>query len=792
MAGPPRRGQWVWFGAAALAAACLLAACSREDCAVNADCGTGRICRLGLCVTDPAYKADATSLDVDLACEPATKGDRLVITEILADPGGQDPNGDGNPDASGDEFIEVVNFSDHAVGLANVQVKTGDAGIPLGATCLAPLGARVVWGTEAALKLTNSGKTVSLLVDNLIVQSHTYGSEADKDQSITLAVQDDAESGWVSHQDLAAAPWSPGTCPGGQPFGSCGELLQNHDADATLGDGASGCPPAQQGELWVTEILADPAGQDVDGDGSYSSGGDEFVEVVNFSAGAVSLANVTLLAGDKPIPLGQGCLDPAAARVVFGSESALGLANGGDSVALAIDGATVQVHSYGSEGGKGQSLTLADQLDPGSAWVLHGEVGPGPWSPGTCPNGLPFPDCHAAPPEPDTAEVAPDAELSPDLPGSCGAKPQAGDLLINEINADPAKDVNGDGAATNDDEFVEIVNRGGGLLDLSGVVIREAGGNQVQVPAGTCLEADRALIVIGKAGPGGDLGGALVVAYGGWFKLNNTDDTVTVEAPGGAVLDTVTYGSNAGKDQSITRTIDLDPASPFVEHGKAPTSGGATMSPGRCQSLAAFPACGAPAAEPVPDAATDGGQAEIGPDPGPEPDLPPACGPAFTAGEVVLNEILADPAGADTNGDGVPSPVQDELVEVLSRAAGPRDLGSLVLMAGTTPYGFAPGACLGAGQAVVVFGGGAPVAAPSGATFLAAGAGLGLANGGGTVSLLVGGVMLDSYPYPSSPGVSWTRSPDGTGAFVLHTTAAAASFSPGTCASGEAFPGCAP
>ena len=90
----------------------------------------------------------------------------------------------------------------------------------------------------------------------------------------------------------------------------------------------------------------------------------------------------------------------------------------------------------------------------------------------------------------------------------------------------------------------------------------------------------------------GDFGGALVVANGASLSLNNGGDTVTLNSSAGTKLDEVTWGSEADKDQSITRQVDMDPAASFVKHSEAPLSGGSSMSPGRCSSGASFPGCG--------------------------------------------------------------------------------------------------------------------------------------------------------------------------------------------------------
>ena len=129
--------------------------------------------------------------------------------EILADPGGQDVNGDGSNNSQSNEFIEIVNIPERTVGVANasIEVKASSTKlIPLGFRCLEPYEARTIFGSEASLGLTNSGATVSLLVDGSVVDGTTYGSEANKDESITRATQLDPTSPWVRHSEVSSEP----------------------------------------------------------------------------------------------------------------------------------------------------------------------------------------------------------------------------------------------------------------------------------------------------------------------------------------------------------------------------------------------------------------------------------------------------------------------------------------------------------------------------------------------------------------------------------------------------------
>jgi hypothetical protein len=151
-------------------------------------------------------------------------------------------------------------------------------------------------------------------------------------------------------------------------------------------------------------------------------------------------------------------------------------------------------------------------------------------------------------------------------------------LVINEVLADPsAFDSNGDGAIdTIADEFVEIVNIGGGTADLAGATISDAVGVRLVLPAGTTLAPGGALVVFGGGTPA-PLGDGVRTVTGRLY-LNNDGDTVTLRDPGGAVLAAATYDDAAGHDASVVRSPELDPLAPLVRHDTvAPTP----ASPGR-------------------------------------------------------------------------------------------------------------------------------------------------------------------------------------------------------------------
>ncbi|OJT21307.1 endonuclease [Archangium sp. Cb G35] len=156
------------------------------------------------------------------------------------------------------------------------------------------------------------------------------------------------------------------------------------------------------------------------------------------------------------------------------------------------------------------------------------------------------------------------------------------------------------------------------------------------------------------------------------------------------------------------------------------------------------------------------------------------------AAVVFINEILANEAGSDVNG---------EFVEIVNSGGTAADLSGWTLSdASGVRHTFASGTSLAAGKAIVVFGSAAGI--PSGVSN-AVGAStsmLNLSNSGDTVTLKnASGTTVNTTTYSSSlsgtDGVSMNRNPDVTssGTFVLHTTLSSSASSPGKRANGTAY-----
>ncbi|MFY0526403.1 lamin tail domain-containing protein [Archangium gephyra] len=162
---------------------------------------------------------------------------------------------------------------------------------------------------------------------------------------------------------------------------------------------------------------------------------------------------------------------------------------------------------------------------------------------------------------------------------------------------------------------------------------------------------------------------------------------------------------------------------------------------------------------------------------------------AATPARVILNEMLANEPGSSTDGEFV------ELVNVGGTAI---DIsGWTIADATSVRHTFASGTVLGAGKAIVVFGGASGIPSGTPNAVVASSGTLSLNNSSDTVTVKTSSARnaatIDAYSYTSTlasqDGVSMNRSPDAsaTGGFVLHTSLSSRSASPGLRVSGSAF-----
>jgi hypothetical protein len=164
------------------------------------------------------------------------------------------------------------------------------------------------------------------------------------------------------------------------------------------------------------------------------------------------------------------------------------------------------------------------------------------------------------------------------------------------VHADPDNvlgDANGDGfTSPSQDEFIEIINLTGSPVDLSGWKLADWLQPRHTFPQGSLLPHGCALLVFGGGEPKGDFGGSLVqTASSGLLGLNDLGDVIRLEDEEGSLVLQFTYGSEAGQNQSITRSPDLFGLEPLTPHSLAEGADGRLFSPGTRLDGAAFPTC---------------------------------------------------------------------------------------------------------------------------------------------------------------------------------------------------------
>lgn len=165
------------------------------------------------------------------------------------------------------------------------------------------------------------------------------------------------------------------------------------------------------------------------------------------------------------------------------------------------------------------------------------------------------------------------------------------------------------------------------------------------------------------------------------------------------------------------------------------------------------------------------------------------------APNVVINELLPNPADHDVNHDQVQSNREDEFVEIVNNESSDIDISNWTISdAKNVSYTFPSGTIISADRAIIVFGGGKPSGNFGGAAIFTSD-GLSLNNGSDTITLRdQNNNQIDRVDYGTDitphDGVSLNRNPDGSGdTFSDHdkVTNAKGNYSPGTKVDGTPF-----
>ncbi len=160
---------------------------------------------------------------------------------------------------------------------------------------------------------------------------------------------------------------------------------------------------------------------------------------------------------------------------------------------------------------------------------------------------------------------------------SCTVEPEPIEkpgLMLNEVLADPPADMAGDANqdGTRDasqDEFIEIVNYGTQLVNLSGWAIADGTGTRFVFAQGATIMSGKALVVFGGGNPPDRLGNSPTYVTKSMLGLNNGGDTISLIAPDGVVVDKLIYDKAMGSnDCSMVRATDGDPDSGWIQHSQ--------------------------------------------------------------------------------------------------------------------------------------------------------------------------------------------------------------------------------
>ncbi|HZG51996.1 MAG TPA: Ig-like domain-containing protein [Pyrinomonadaceae bacterium] len=584
---------------------------SDESIAVIDAGGVARGVRAGSAtITATSGEASATTR---LTVFPLT----LVINEILADPpdgAAGDANRDGARSSTQDEFIELVNASAADLNLGGYQLTTrGASGADTvrhtfaADTVVAPgmgvvvfggaqsatfdpahpafAGALVVTSSTGGLSLTNGGSVVRLLdPSGALVEQLAYGGagepEGDRNQSLTRAP--DVAGEFTPHETAPASggrSFSPGTRVDATPFLNRVPIsrIEIAPASVSLERGAQQQFTARAFDANGVELqgvifrwqAGDATVASIDGNGLAHAAATGETQITATARGVQSTAATLRVLAPQPkiarveiVPLTASinrggtlqfsaqAFDPQGRPVGDTSFSW----TSGDRFIASIDAA-------GLARGSGVGLTtIAASVSDGAGGTITGQ-----------------------------------ASLEVRVP-----------VVLNEILADvppddPAThavegDANRDGVRRSDeDEFVEVLNRSQTPVDISGLVLTDATAKRFTFPAGTSLAAGSSHVVFGGgAPPRGDpaFGGSSIFAASS-LGLNDAGDTVSLKLPAGDAEITIasqSYGTAAPGgappapvDQSLTRSPDAAADSTggdFNAHKLAANAAARPFSPG--------------------------------------------------------------------------------------------------------------------------------------------------------------------------------------------------------------------
>ncbi|TNF38470.1 MAG: hypothetical protein EP329_00315 [Deltaproteobacteria bacterium] len=449
-------------------------------------------CRvLAVATPHPDFKGEA----VDPCANLVTP---IRINEMLPNPDGADgPN----------EFVEIVNAGTAGVNLDGWRIgdQLDSSRHVFEALWLPPGAAVVVWSgpdpdggerlvaSSGALSLNNNAEEIALFgADGSVVDAAAW-RDAPSGVSFNRATDGGTDGAFVLHETLSdTLSSSPGLTAGGEPW-------------------ATGVPIPL---VAINEVMPNPEGPDTD---------EEYVELVAISEVALDLAGWTLsdavsvrhvfpegatLLPHQAVVIYSGGVHADVPNVVIASTGALGLNNTGDTLVLAkADGTVVDAVAW-TASESGMALNRVVDGGPSAELVPHVHHG-GTSSPGFTATGQ-----FWTPTGPPAA------------------------VVVNEWLPNPT-------GSDADQEYVELVNPNPYAVGLGGWTIGDAIEVRHTFPTEAFIPAGGVVVIF----DGGDHAGVpgAVLASTGTLSLNNTDDSLTLTAPGGVTVSTVSWsGSTEG------------------------------------------------------------------------------------------------------------------------------------------------------------------------------------------------------------------------------------------------------
>lgn len=299
-----------------------------------------------------------------------------------------------------------------------------------------------------------------------------------------------------------------------------------------------------------------------------------------------------------------------------------------------------------------------------------------------------------------------------------------GDLTITELLANPANCSDSVG------EWIEITNDSGFAIQLDGLVVSDASGNEGVLGENLLDIGGRA--VLARSASACDV--AVDDVFGPDVSLNNAGDTLSLLAEG-RTIDELTYPADAGVD-GLSWRLDDEGA--------------------WCSGSASAGAENAPC---------DGSD----PDPQPDPDPDPQPGVLTIAdlvpGDVQVVELMVNP-DVCSDSDG-------EWIEIVNASGSDVDLAGLQVRDATGNGGSIQGLTLAAGGRAVVSRSSSACGVSAASSY---GSSVSLNNSGDDVVLVAGSTTIDSVTYPSAAGaagMAWSMDVNGEWCSTASTAGAA-------------------